>query len=376
MSEIRDVVPGRDNPAPRNRLAWKCANFPRTILMAVAAFLCLTAKVAAQTATAPPRITTPIDETALTTLRGNTHPLASPEFDQGVVADSQPLRRMLLLLKRSPAQEAALRALLDQQQSRFSPNFHQWLTPQQFGQQFGPADTDVQTVSGWLQSHGFQVARVSAGKAVIEFSGNAGQVREAFHTEIHRYRVNAEEHFANSTDPEIPTALDPVVAGTISLHNFPRKAQSGIAGVFSRSNATGIVKPLKTRNELGIGSAAGANFTFPFSACPLNNTCYALGPADFAMIYNVPSGLNGTGQTIAIVGNSEICTASSPDWGTEYTGPTGNLVVCSNDDVATFRSLFNLPSISNSLRSSWMGPTPASMEMKRRETWMWNGPAL
>ncbi len=115
-----------------------------------------------------------------------------------------------------------------------SPNYRRWLTPQQFGQQFGPADADVQTVTGWLQSHGFQVARVSAGKTVIEFSGTAGQVREAFHTEIHRYVVNGQEHFANSSDPQIPTALTPVVAGTVSLHNFSRKPQSQVAGVFTR----------------------------------------------------------------------------------------------------------------------------------------------
>src|ERR1019366_8849844 len=97
---------------------------------------------------------------------------------------------MLLLLQRAPEQEAALKTLMDQQQSKASPNYHQWLTPQQFGQQFGPADADVQTVTTWLQSHGFQVARVSNAKTLIEFSGTAGQVRNAFHTEIHTYLVN------------------------------------------------------------------------------------------------------------------------------------------------------------------------------------------
>ena len=115
------------------------------------------------------------------------------------MADSQPMHRMLLLLQREPDQEAALKTLVDQQQSSASPNYHQWLTPQQFGQQFGPADADIQTVTNWLQSHGFQVARVSTGRTLIEFSGTAGQVRNAFHTEIHRYLVNGEQHFANSS---------------------------------------------------------------------------------------------------------------------------------------------------------------------------------
>ena len=64
------------------------------------------------------------------------------------------------------------------------------------------------------------MASVGKGKTVIEFSGNAGQVRNAFHTEIHKFVVNGEEHFANVSDPAIPEALSPVVAGVAALHNF------------------------------------------------------------------------------------------------------------------------------------------------------------
>ncbi len=185
-----------------------------------ALFALLTPEAAAQSTAVQPRITGPIDVGNMVVRRGNTHPLARPQYDQGVVADSQPMRRMLLTLQRGADQEAALTQLLNQQQSSGSPNYHQWLTPQQFGQQFGPADTDIQTVSDWLQSQGFQINRVSAGKTVIEFSGNAGQVRKAFHTEIHKYMVNGQEHLANSSDPQIPAALAAVVGGPVSLHNF------------------------------------------------------------------------------------------------------------------------------------------------------------
>jgi pro-kumamolisin-like protein/Big-like domain-containing protein len=273
---------------------------------------------AAQNARVPSRITQPVDEANRITLRGNTHPLARPQFDQGAVADSQPIRRMLLLLQRSPDQETALRSLLDQQQSKSSASYRQWLTPQQFGQQFGPSDGDIAMVTSWLQSHGFQVAGVSAGRTVIEFSGNAGQVRSAFNTEIHRFVVNGVEHLANASDPQIPAALAGVVAGPVSLHNFPLRALSHSRGAFSRAAETGQVKPLLT--------VSGNNTTY-----------FALGPADFAKIYNVPAGANGdpnggAGQTIAIVGDSEICTKNSPDFGT-----------CSSDDVLAFRNLFQLP---------------------------------
>ncbi len=314
-----------------------CSKTLWAALLLVLAMPCLTA---AQGSAAAPRITAPIDLSRFTTLTGNTHPLARVQNDQGAVADSQPMRRMLLLLQRSPEQETALRQLVDQQQSKSSPNFHRWLTPQQFGQQFGPADMDIRTVTTWLQSQGFQVAKVSNGHSLIEFSGTAGQIRNAFRTEIHRYLVDGKMHLANSTDPQIPTALTPVVAGVESLHNFPKKAQSHVVGIFRKTKASGKVAPLFTFG--GSGTNCGAM------------NCNAVGPGDFATIYSVERlwnpGINthpidGTGQTIAIIGDSEICTQNSPDFGTSYVGPTGATVTCSVDDVAQFRSLFGLPAI-------------------------------
>src|SRR5713226_9317428 len=137
---------------------------------------------AAQTAAIPTRITQAIDETQLVRLKGNVHPLVRPEFDRGPVSNATPMKRMLLLLQRSPEQEAALRQFMDEQLSKESPSFQKWLTPQEFGKLYGPADADIQTITGWLASRGFAGMRVNRGKTVIEFSGNVGQVRSAFHT--------------------------------------------------------------------------------------------------------------------------------------------------------------------------------------------------
>jgi hypothetical protein len=247
-----------------------------------------------------PRITQPVDEANRIALKGNTHPLARPEFDRGPAPANLPLNRMLLVLSRSPEQEAALEAMLDQQQDKSSPNYHNWLTPEQFGQQFGPADQDVQAVTSWLQTHGFQVNRVSKGRVVIEFSGTASQLQEAFHTEIHRYAVNGEEHWANSSDPQIPAALAPVVAGVASLNGFPRHPMIHVDGTFSKSKATGEIKPVKPL------------LTINGAGCGVKGNCYGLGPFDFATIYNVSplwtaaTPIDGTGQTIAIVGETDI----------------------------------------------------------------------
>jgi hypothetical protein len=294
----------------RRGVAQLSAGRVSALFLAVSLFL-LPSLTAGQTVPKRSLITQSIDESNMILLKGNTYPLARAEFDRGAAPLSLPMQRMLLVLKRSPELETALGMLLDQQQDKASPNFHQWLTPEQFGQQFGPSDEDVQTVTGWLQSQGFQVAKVSKGRTVIEFSGTAEQVQGAFRTAIHEYMVDGVEHWANASDPQIPSALAPVVAGPLTLHNFPRQPMYHAAGVFTRSRSTGEVKPV--------------NSLFTFSGC--GNNCFALGPFDFATIYNVlplwnaSPAIDGTGQSIAIVAESDIDIR----------------------DAQSFRSLFGLP---------------------------------
>src|SRR5690348_9566811 len=261
-----------------------------------------------QTTAAPARITQAIDETQLVRLKGNVHPLARPEFDQGLVSDATPMKRMMLLLQRSPEQEKAPQQFMAEQMSNESPNFHKWLTPQQFGAQYGPADSDIQTVTDWLASHGFTAIRVAPGRNVIEFSGNVGQVRAAFHTEIHRFLVKGEERQANTSDPQIPAALTPVVAGIVSLHNFPSKSMRRVVGQFMHSRTTGETTPLFT--------TGGGD--------------YAVGPADFAKIYNIPATLDGTGGNIAIVGFSDIDVTDAQDFRALFGLPVNNPVIVNN----------------------------------------------
>lgn len=169
-----------------------------------------------------PQIRQPVDDRVRVTLKGNVHPLAQSRYDRGAVPDSVPLERMLLILRRSPERETALRQFLQDAHTPGSPRYHKWLTPAQFGTLYGPDDSDVGTVSAWLETHGFAVARVTKGKTTIEFSGSAGQFRGAFNAEIHTYVVNGQEHRANNRDPQIPAALAPVITGiTPRLHRAP-----------------------------------------------------------------------------------------------------------------------------------------------------------
>lgn len=232
------------------------------------------------------RILQSIDERNLTPLKGNTHPLAKLQFDAGPAPSNLPMDRMLLLLRRSPQQQAALSKLLDDQQDKSSPNYHKWVAPDQFGQQFGASDADLQIVTSWLQSHGFTIGKVAKGRNIIEFSGTADIVQQTFHTAIHKFVVNGENHWANASDPQIPSALTPVVAGIHTMHNFFKKPMLRVG---ARVPAT-------------FHSGPPAQVTFS------NPTEHALGPQDFATIYNInplwQAGINGSGVTIGVVGRS------------------------------------------------------------------------
>lgn len=233
-----------------------------------------------------PLITQAVDESRLAVLKGNTHPLARPQFDLGTAPATLPMQRMLLVLKRSPDQEYALRTLLDNQQDKHSASYHQWLTPDQFGKQFGPADSDIQIITTWLQSHGFQVG-TTKGRSVLEFSGSASQVQEAFHTTIHKYIVKGEQHWANASDPSIPAALTPAVAGVLTLHNFLKKPSLRL-----------------TNEKIAAKVRPGKSPSLTFS-----DGSHGMAPLDFATIYSSTAfngGVTGGGATVGVIGRSNL----------------------------------------------------------------------
>jgi pseudomonalisin len=249
-----------------------------------------------------------VDEQDRITLRGNIHPMARTINDAGATADNLPMQQMMLALQPGALQQAELERLLAAQLDQASPHFHQWLTPEQFGARFGVSESDLLTVTNWLQSHGMHIDEVTSGRRLILFSGTAGQVASAFQTQIRNYRVNGELHRANATEPQIPRALANVVLGPVSLHDFKSAPQS-------------ITLSAPTPNWNSGGS-------------------HYLAPADFATIYDVAplyqSAIDGSGQTVAIVGRSNI-----------------NL-----SDVRTFRSRYGLPA--NDPQIILSGPDPGT----------------
>jgi uncharacterized protein (TIGR03437 family) len=196
-----------------------------------------------------------------------------------------------LALKPSASQQADLDRLLAQQQDPSSPNYHRWLTPEQYADRFGLSQADIDKIVAWQGRYGLTVKSVARGRNAIAFGGPAGQIGRAFGVELHRYQVGGEEHFANAADPTIPVAFEGVVLAIRGLHDFRWKPK--------------LRHSLQPRD----------NF----------NGAHQLGPADIAAIYDMNplynAGYTGTGQKLAIAGQTDIQLS----------------------DIEQFRTYFNLP---------------------------------
>src|ERR1039457_3817277 len=156
----------------------------------------------------------------MTRLGPTTHPLTRSGRDLGRAAADLPMERIQMQLSSSPEQQAELEQLLAGQHDAASPHFQEWLSPEQFGERFGPAQQGIDAGVGWLEDNGFHVNEIARARRTLEFCGTASQVESAFHTEMRQYEVAGVRHLANATDVAIPEALAPVIDGVVSLHDF------------------------------------------------------------------------------------------------------------------------------------------------------------
>jgi pseudomonalisin len=228
-----------------------------------------------------------IDDNDTVVMHGNTHPWAR-SMAQGLAPASLPLQHMIMSLQIPAKKQTVLGDFLKQQHDPASPNYHKWLTPEEFASKFAPSAEDVAAVSAWLTSHGFVVDEVARSRTWINFSGDANGVEQAFRTRMATVQVGGRSYHANATDPSLPRALADVAAGIVTLHNIPRQPKHNGVKLFASNQAV----PNYT-------SGSGSHY---------------LAPGDFAAIYNVSplysAGIDGTGQSIAIVGRTHPATAN------------------------------------------------------------------
>ena len=282
----------------------------RSRICALLIGVCLWAAPAAWGAVSPQRIVMAIDPDQTSALVGNVPAASRRAVDLGLVPAETPLDELTLRFSMTAAQQTALTQLLSDQQNPASSRYRKWLTPEQFGAQFGLAPADMQKVSGWLTSQGFAVTQVARGAMFIRFTGTAAQVERSFHTSIHTVTVDGETHITNLSDPRLPSAIALVTSAITGLHDFrlkPHYHEWIMPSTGGPEDAAGA--SVQSTSPLYTSAASGNHF---------------VAPGDFYTIYDekptLTSGVDGTGITIAIVGQTDITLA----------------------DIATFRSLSGL----------------------------------
>ncbi len=307
-----------------------CSRKSASFLLAVAAMVC-SLTLTSQAENKRQLVTSRIDDNVTATLAGNTRPEAIAENDIGPVPREMQLDHMMLLLQRPPELEAQLTKFIDDLHDPKSANFHKWLSAEQFGEKFGPAQSDVDTVKDWLESQGFTVNVMYSNKMFIDFSGNAIQVEKAFHTELRNYDVDGETHFANSRDPQIPAALKEVVRGVVSLNDFKPKAMHELIHQAHIDPQSGAFQSEYTRGGTGKGPGLEPKYT--------NTGGYeTIVPWDLAKIYNIAplftAGISGQGTKIVVLEDTN-------QWNCN---PTNTVGPCSGttSDWAIFRNTFGL----------------------------------
>jgi uncharacterized protein (TIGR03437 family) len=229
------------------------------------------------------RVTGRIDGGQLAVLSGHVRALASSYADEGLIAPSQQMDGLILFLKPSAAQKASLDRLLMDLQDPASSRYHQWLTPEQYAEQFAISEADAAKIANWLESQGFRIGWIGRGRSHVVFNGTAGAVEATFHTQIHRYRSGRAVHYANTQNPSVPRALGEVVRAIGGLDDFIPE-----------------VKPLDT----------------------MSNGTHNLSPGDLATIYDfatlLGAGIDGTGQKIVVTGESEILSSDLTTYASTY----------------------------------------------------------
>ena len=328
------------------------------------------------------RIVDRVDDGRLVELKGNVHPLARSGSDRGPVAADLAMGDLFLVLRRAPETQAAFDRFVASEYDATSPNFHQWLSASEIGERFGPAQADIQTISNWLMSHGLTVDEVSKDRMTLRFSGTAAQVQSTLHTEIHKLEAKGEGHVANVTNPQIPAALAPVVGGITGLHNFFPKPQHRLGGKVTYDNAVKGWRRARTETPASTAGDAAVSAGRPK---PLFGTTDSYGdqiedvaPYDFATIYNVlplwqaTPAIDGTGQTIAIAGTSNINLADVKAFRTAFGLPTAGAantpqVVITNGDPGAcpdFQADCAGDLVENTLDVEWSGAVAKNAQIK------------
>lgn len=242
------------------------------------------------------RLLTGIDSHVLKPLQG-----IVPDYVKSSGLTSEPLSAdteltdMVLVLKRAPEVQAAFEQLLKDQLDPTSPRYHQWLLPQQVGELYGAAPSDIDAVKNWLASQGLTVTGVQPNGIAIHFKGNADVVAHAFSTSFRNYHfANGEARYSVAETPSVPASIASIVDTVCGLTQEILYAQAR-QGEFVAAPASNL-------------SSGNGNSTIRPNYTSSSTGRHYMVAGDFALVYNINSvysaGYTGAGQKVAVIGRS------------------------------------------------------------------------
>jgi hypothetical protein len=166
---------------------------------------------------------------------------------------------------------AGLDQFLAQLYDPASPNYRQYLSPDQFADRFGPSEQDYERVKQFAAANGLTVVTTYSNRLVLDVAGPPSAVENALHIRLQTYQhpTEARRFFAPDTDPTVPSALP--VADIQGLSDFAKPHPR-----LKRANL-----PASPKNGSGSGGAYFGN--------------------DFRNAYLPGATLTGSGQIVGLL---------------------------------------------------------------------------
>ena len=264
----------------------------RTSIFGIVASIALFASVVPALAAPAPRAT----------LVGNVPPWAKSANFKAAASTSDSIGFRVYLGWTNPAAvEALAKAVSDPR----SASYGQYLTPQQFRQQFAPSQSQVNAVQSWLRSQGFRVDYTPLNNHYVAAEGTVAQAAAAFATTFGTYSVAGQTLRSPSSDISLPTAIAGFVSGVVGLDESAALVHTNIALDAPPSPAFVNAPPCSIYwNEKNTTSLTGlpaplqapAGYTLPLPMAPCGYV-----PSQIRGVYGVSASLQGNGQTVAII---------------------------------------------------------------------------
>ncbi len=184
-------------------------------------------------------------------------------------------QRLHLALGLPLRNQAALSNLLQQLYDPSSPNYHRFLTPQQFAGQFGPTPEDYAAVEAFARSNGFAVSARHPNRVLLDVEGSVADIEKALHVHMNSYQHPTESRTFYAPDTEPSLDLSVPLAGISGLDNY------------SRPQPRLVARPLTQSSSATPNAGSGFHGTY-------------MGK-DFRAAYVPGSTLTGAGQSVGLL---------------------------------------------------------------------------